>query len=79
VDECKPLTEGCQRVLTVKAHENRCTGADFHPAAAEGMSPDVCAFGSACADGTANLWSLNGKHLRTLKAGAYARPLFGST
>ena len=57
-------------MLTIKAHEYRCTGADFHPSAGADMSPDTVAMGSACADGTAHLWSLSGKHLRTLKGHA---------
>ena len=37
--------------------------------AAEGGGTDVVAMGTACADGVAHLWSINGKHLRTLRAG----------
>ena len=79
---------GCARLLTVKAHEDRCTGADFHPSASAAMvgtttegsdtvnggggdaATETIAMGTACADGTAHLWSVGGKHLRTLKGHA---------
>lgn len=73
---------GGARLLTVKAHEDRCTGADFHPTACAAMLgtadgtaggggvSETVAMGTACADGTAHLWSLGGKHLRTLRGHA---------
>jgi U4/U6 small nuclear ribonucleoprotein PRP4 len=73
--------DACKRVLTVKAHEDRCTGADFHPTACaamlgategtvDGGPSEAVAMGTACADGVAHLWSVGGKHLRSLKGHA---------
>jgi U4/U6 small nuclear ribonucleoprotein PRP4 len=78
-------TDGCERLLTVKAHENRITGADFHPTNATlravtseegeggggaGGGPGPCAMATACADGSAHLWSAKGALLKTLKGHA---------
>ena len=70
--------DGCEKIVTIRAHENRCTGADFHPTAtlaqveetASGAASETVSFGTACADGVAHLWSPGGKHLRTLKGHA---------
>lgn len=66
--------DACAKVLTIKAHEDRITGSDFHPSASAAMvdaaASESVAFGTACADGVAHLWSIGGKHLRTLKGHA---------
>ena len=73
-------SHGCEKIVTIRAHENRCTGADFHPSATLAQVEETAAsgssvsttvsFGTACADGVAHLWSPGGKHLRTLKGHA---------
>lgn len=56
-------------VISVRCHEDRVTGADFHPSAsAEGLRSHLSTvlFASACADGAAHVWSGSGSLLRTL-------------
>ena len=69
--------EGCEKMTTVRAHEDRCTGADFHPSASAAMfeaadaaKTEAVAMATGCADGLAHLWSPGGKHLRTLRGHA---------
>ena len=67
-------TDGCSRVSTVRAHEDRITGIAWHPSACGATSSsapaeegDVLQVATACCDSTARLWSKSGKLLHTLE------------
>ena len=53
------LTQGCDRALFVRAHEERVSGVAWHPQAG-GAGPSTVAFATAACDKTARLWSADG-------------------
>ena len=66
--------DGCRKVMTVRAHQDRVTGFAFHPqttahawAASEEGGNNTIHAATACSDGRARLWSSRGVCLATLE------------
>ena len=55
----RSLTHGCERAVTVRAHEERVSGVAWHPDASR-ATPGEVAFATAACDKTAKLWSADG-------------------
>ena len=57
----------CRKALTVRAHDERCTGIATHPESGAGRSSEVVSVVTASADSTAKLWGAEGKLLHALE------------
>ncbi|GMH40875.1 hypothetical protein BSKO_08779 [Bryopsis sp. KO-2023] len=57
----------CKLKVEFQCHDERCTGAAWHPHSTQETSGDVLSLATASADSTAKLWTNTGKLLKTLE------------